>query len=128
MEQFIGGQGIAQPPHLCRAFSLERWCDTRLQNEPAVPGGKFALQHAMLHYHVYRCNEEVLILLNWHCTELHMHHADVDWRIALQSLGVTSFPNSLLPVFVPQAEAKINFESMLLNLGYKQFCFKNYHI
>lgn len=57
-----------------------------------------------------------------------MHHANVDWRIALETLGIISFPNSLLPVFVPQAEVKINFESMLLNLGYKQFCFKNYRI
>lgn len=86
------------------------------------------LQHAMLHYHVYHCNEEALILLNLNYTELYMHHADVGWRIALKSSGIISFPNSLLPVFVPQAEVKINSESMLLNLGYKQFCFKNYHI
>lgn len=107
---------------------MERWSDTRLQNEPRVPGGKFALQHAMLHYHVDHCNEEALILLNLHYTELYMHHADVDWKIALRSLGVISFPNSLLSVSVPQAEVKINLEPMLLNLGYKQFCFKNYHI
>lgn len=75
-----------------------------------------------------RCNEEVPILLNLHYTELYMHHADVGWRIALRSLGIISFPSSLLPVFEPQAEVKINLESMLLNLGYKQFCFKNYHI
>lgn len=68
------------------------------------------------------------MLLNLHYTELYMHHADVDWRIALKSLGIISFPNSLSPAFVPQAEVKINFESMLLNLGYKQFCIKNYHI
>lgn len=66
--------------------------------------------------------------LNLHYTELSMHHADVDWRIALKSLGIISFPNLLSPVFVPQAEVKINLESMLLNLGCKQFCFKNYHI
>lgn len=66
--------------------------------------------------------------LNLHYTELSMHHADVDWRIALKSLGIISFPNLLSLVFVPQAEVKINLESMLLNLGCKQFCFKNYHI
>lgn len=90
-----GGQGMAQPAHLCRAFSQERCCDMRLQNEPQVPGERLELQLAMLHYHVYHYNEKVVISLNLHYTELYMHHANValvllyvDWTGCLQSLGI----------------------------------------
>lgn len=67
----------------------------RIQNEPHVPGEKLELQHAMLHYHVYRYNKKVVTLLNLYYIELYMHHVDtvagllhVNWKIGVDAYRV----------------------------------------